>query len=275
MAAPTGTLYGVGAKHARVYDLDANGVPDATSATVPYEGVQIPGLKAFEMTIPDARRIAHVGDDAVQAQDILPRTEVSSGVIRFAGDNHAAYATFTGTKVAAIGDASVIGYATDLQGYEPAIALLVYQQAKSGTTRVWRNYLVPNCQAIFNPNSMNENPAEFEASLIPSAATSHIWGLALADGVEGYTRAEIMESVTTDVPHIAAWLANNSATEFPFHASRQSTKVHVVCTITTAGVVTDVTGAGVTTLGTDKITITGPLAAGVKVVAFYSYAAAA
>ncbi|HSV86950.1 MAG TPA: hypothetical protein VLH85_10270 [Levilinea sp.] len=272
MAAPTGTLYAVGAKHARVYALNANGVPAATAHNVPYEGVQIPGLKAFEMTIPDARRIAHVGDDAVQAQDILPRTEVSSGVIRFAGDNHAAYAVFTGTKVAEIGDASVIGYATNLQGYEPAIALLVYQQAKSGTTRVWRNYLVPNAQAIFNPSSMNENPAEYAASLIPSAANAHVWGKAFTDGTEGYTQAEIVETTTTDIPHIAAWKGNGAALDFPFHASRQSTKVHAACTIAADGTVTDVT-AGV---GSDasKIAVAGPVANTTIVVCFYSYAAA-
>jgi hypothetical protein len=273
MAAPTGTLYSVGAKHARVYALNANGVPAASSHTTAYEGVQIPGLKAFDMTIPDARRIAHVGDDAVQAQDILPRTEVSSGVIRFAGDNHAAYATFTGTKVASIGDASVIGYATNLQGYEPAIALLVYQQAKSGTTRVWRNYFLPNAQAIFNPNSMNENPAEFEASLIPSAATKHVWGKAFVDGTEGYTQAEIVETVTTDIPHVAAWIGNGVVTDFSFNAARQSTKVHSACTITSDGTVTDVT-AGVGAAA-DKIACAGPIASTTVLVCFYSYAAAA
>jgi hypothetical protein len=275
MAATSGKMYPVGLRHARVYLLDANGVPDATSTTV-YEGFEMTGAKAYELTIPDARRIVHVGDDRVLAQDVLPRQEVSSGTLRVARMDYDVYEALTSTHDATIGEAKVIGYGTSKQGNEPSIAALLYQQAKDAVTGVrrWRAYILPSSQAIINPASLNENAPDFAISLLPSAVQKHVWGVAFTEGVEGFTSAEMLESMTEGIPHIVSWKADGAATDFLFHASRPATataKIHVITTVAADGTVTDVTSTA--TKAVDKITIAGPLTSGTKVVAFYEYAA--
>lgn len=269
---PTGNFYAVGLKHARVYELNTNGVP-AASGTAPYTGYQITGVKAYELNIPDARRIAHVGDDRVLVQDVLPRTEVSSGTLRFAADNHTVYAALTGTSVVTEGESSLIGYGTDKQGSEPTIALLCYQQVKSASkARAYRAYHVPNTQAIVNPNSMNENAAEFEASLLPSASTHYIWGTAFASGTEGYTEAEVNESITYDLPLVTAWKADGTQTVFNFAsglAPSATTDVFKVTSTSSAGVVTDLTATA--TKGTESITTASTIPANSIISCWHQY----
>ena len=269
---PTGNFYAVGMKHARVYELNANGVPNA-SGTAPYTGYQITGAKAYELSIPDARRIAHVGDDRVLVQDVLPRTEVSSGTLRFASDNHTVYAALTGTNAVTVGESSMIGYGTDKQGTEPTIALLCYQQVKSASkARAYRAYHVPNTQALVNPNTMDENAAEFSASLLPSASGHYIWGTAFTSGAEGYTEAEVVESITYDLPIVTAWKTDGTQTVFNFEAGLApggTTDIFKVTSTSSAGVVTDLTATA--TKGTVSITTAGTVATGAVISCWHQY----
>ncbi len=277
MSAPTGNVVAVGLKHLRIYELDIHGVPKATAANGGvYEGVQVQGAQSYEIKTPDARRISFKGDDYVLAQDVLPRQEPSTGTLKFAVDNHAAYAILSSTKKATIGEASVIGYGTDKQGNEPVIAVLGYQQAKdiATGTRQWRGIVVPSTQAIINAPSMTDGEMQYEVSLLPSGASHHLWGKAFADNLEGYTRAEVVEMLTENIPHVVSWLADNTVTEFNFHADRpavSTAKIHAVMTVAADGTVTDVTAT--CTKAVDGVTIAGPLAAGIMVVCFYEYAA--
>lgn len=273
MSAPLGKNYPVGLRHVRVYELNSNGVPNA-SGTAVYEGYQITGAKAYELSIPDARRIAHIGDDRVLAQDILPRQEVSTGTLRAGRNDYDVYAVLTDTKQATIGESSIIGYGTDKQGDEPALAMLCYQQAKeAGTgTRTYRAYMLPSTKAIINPASMNEKETEYTFSLLPSAANHHIWGIQFTTAKEGFTEAEIVESSTFDFPHVAAWKSDGTAVSYLFHADRpaaSSSKIHAVATITSGGVVADVTST--VTLAAGSITFGVAPAADTVICAFYEY----
>lgn len=278
MSAPTGSTFPVGMKHVRVYALNSFGLPAATAASgVVYEGLQIVGAKAYDLTIPDARRIAHIGDDRVLAQDILPRQEPSSGTLRTATNPHAVYAMMSSTLRAVIGEASVIGYATDEQGDEPALGLLMYQQAKEYLTgnRVWRSYMMPSVQAIINPTGMSAEAPEFVYNLLPTAVGHHLWGLNFASGVEGFTQAEIVETVTANVPHVVSWLGDNVVTKFLFATARPAAavaKIHGVFSMhQTTGVVTDITGTA--TKEVDGVTPATKPAAGEMILCFYEYAA--
>jgi hypothetical protein len=278
MSAPANAVFPVGMKHVRVYALNSFGYPAATAASaVVYEGLQIVGAKAFELSIPDARRISHTGDDRVLAQDILPRQEPSSGTLRTATNPHSVYAAMSSTLKAVIGEASLIGYATDEQGDEPALGLLMYQQAKEQTTgsRVWRSYQMPSVQAIINPTGMTAEAPEFTYNLLPTAVGHHLFGKAFAAGVEGFLEAEIVESLTYNVPHVVAWLGDNVVTKLLFHASRQAVstaKIHGIYSMhQTTGVVTDITATA--TKETDGVTPLTKPAAGELVMCFYEYAA--
>ena len=273
MAAPSGNQYAVGLRHARVYAQTSYGVPAATSKTV-YEGIQLTGAKAYELTIPDVRRIAHVGDDSVLMQDVLPRQEVSSGTLRVAMANYDAFAILTGTKKATLGEAVSIGYGTNQQGNEPSVTALLYQQSKAAESgvRTYRYYLLPSTQCIINPAGLSENAPEFTVSLLPSSATKYPWGVAFTANTEGFTRAEFLEGEVVGKPHIAAWCQDGTETEWVFHADRPAVataKIHVITVTTTAGVTTDVTGSA--TKATDKITISPAIAAGSIVTCFYEY----
>lgn len=278
MSAPANAVFPVGMKHVRVYALNAYGLPSATAASgVVYEGLQIIGAKAFELNIPDARRISHVGDDRVLAQDILPRQEPSSGTLRTATNPHSVYSMMSSTLAATIGEASVIGYATDEQGDEPALGLLMYQQAKEQGTgsRVWRAYMMPSVQALINPASMSGEAPEFTYSLLPTAVDHHLWGKDFAANTEGFLEAEIVETLTYNVPHVVAWLGDNVVTEFLFHTSRpavSTAKIHAIMSMNpSTGVVTDITATA--TKATDGITPVSKPAAGELIICFYEYAA--
>jgi hypothetical protein len=276
MSAPNGSTFPVGMKFVRVYALTSDGIPAASSTTV-YEGLQIVGAKAYDLTIPDARRIAHTGDDRVLAQDILPRQEVSSGTLRTATNPHDVYAVMTSTTQATIGESSVIGYGTDKQGLEPSLGLLMYQQAKEYGTglRVYRSYIMPSTQAIINPTGMSSDAPEFQFSLLPTAVDHHLWGVAFDANTEGYTEAEIVEAVTFNIPHVVSWKGDGTVTEFVFNSARQAVstaKIHAMATVSaTGGTVTDVTSTY--TKGVGTITSSGTLEDGGYLVCFYEYAA--
>jgi hypothetical protein len=273
MGAPSGKSYPVGMRHARVYELNEFGVPAAT-ATTPYEGLEIVGAKAYEFNIPDARRIAHTGDDRVLSQDVLPRLEVSSATLRAARNDFDVFAALTDTKVATVGESKFVGFGTDQQGAEPTVALLCYQQAKEHGTgvRSYNAYHVPSTQAIINPASMNENAPEYVFNLLPSAVDHYIDGTAFAAGTEGFTEAEVLESHTFGQPMIVAWKGDNTETEFDFPTDKQptaTTKIHRITKMAVDGTISDITAAGV--LAVDKITPTVKPADGEIIVCWYEY----
>lgn len=278
MAAPLGKSFPVGMKHVRVYALESHGLPAATSTTV-YEGLQIEGAQAFNLEIPDSRRITHTGDDRVLAQDILPRQEPTSGTLTTAINPHAVYAVMSSTKQATVGEASVIGYATSQQGSEPVLSMLCYQQAKEYGTglRTWRSYMIPSTQAVIRPNSMTADKQEFTYDLIPSAVNHHLWGLGFAAGVEGFTEAEIVETQTFNIPHVVSWLGDNTETEFDFAAARQAVstaKINAIILVDAAtGVAADIRAASIGASTTAKVVPTPKPDVGDLLLCFYEYAA--
>lgn len=269
MAATSGKQFAVGMRYAQIIPLDSDALPAATSTTA-YTGFQAAAAKAFELSIPDVRRIAHVGDDNVLMQDILPRIEVSGGTLRVGRHDHDVHAALSNTKAATIGEASIVGYGTSQQGNEISVALLLYQQSKDATTalRRFRGYILPSVTCIVNPASMSENAPEFEYQLVPARSTKYPWGVSFAAGVEGFTSAEILEVMTETPPVICAWKADGTAVEFSFPASMQAAatgKIHVVTN----------DGAAVTsglTKATDKLTFAVAPTNGNIIVAFYEKA---
>lgn len=278
MSAPSGNIVAVGLKHMRVYALSAYGMPAATGASAAvYEGVQIQGAQSYEIKTPDARRISFKGDDMVLAQDVLPRQEPSTGTLKFAVDNHAAYALLSSTKRAVIGESSVVGYGTSKQGTEPVVAVLGYQQAKdiATGTRQWHGIIVPSTQAIINAPSMTDGEMQYEVSMLPSGASHHLWGPAFTNSVEGYTSAEVIETVTDNIPHVVSWLGDNVVTKVLFSTSRPAVsvaKIHAIYLVSVVGAVTDITSTA--TKAVDGITPAVKPGAGEMVVCFYEYAAA-
>jgi len=233
MTATSGKQYGVGLRHAQVFELNSSGYPAATTSAAAYEGYEIVGPKAFDITTPDARKILHTGNDRLLAQDFLPTLEGASGVLRTARNDYDIFALLTGTNLVTVGEAKLIGYATDQQGSEPDVGILLFQQSKDGVTKLrrWRSYMLPVTNAVIKPSSMNDTAAEYEFQLLPQVVSKHLWGTTFALTVEGFTEAQLVETMTEGQPWIAAWKANGTVLTYPFHASRPATaaaKIHVV-----------------------------------------------
>lgn len=272
MTVTSGKQYAVGMRHAQIFALDADGYPNAPSTTA-YEGLEIVGAKAFDVTIPDARRIFHTGNDRLLAQDFLPVLEGASAVLRASRNDYDVYAVLTGTNEATIGEAKVIGYGTDQQGSEPDVGMLLFQQSKDGTakTRRWRAYILPVTNAIIKAASMNDSPAEYEFQILPQVVSAHLWGVTFSASTEGFTEAQLVETMTTTKPWIASWAVEAASdTVYLFNTARKATstaKIHAVALEGTAlELTTDYTA---TTAG---ITLVATPAAGEILVAFYEIA---
>ncbi len=266
MTAPLGKGLPVGLRHAQLFELNAAGLPNATSTT-PYEGLEIVGPKTYELNIPDARVISHEGGDGVLDTDVLPPKEAPTGALRAARNDHDIYALVTGTKARTLGEARMIGIATSKQGYEPEFGLLLYQQSKELGGRVWRSFILPKARLIVKPSGMVENAAEHTFQIQPSKVSKALWGAAYTLATEGFTRAFHEEWETQYQPWIVAWKGDNVATEFLFHADRPAvatTKIH--------GVWVNSTLDATATKAVDKITPTTKPASGDIIVAFIEIA---
>mgnify|MGYP007100091999 CR=1 FL=1 len=273
MAATSGNEFPVGLRYGSMFALTSNGIPSATNATV-YEGLQFYGANAFNLAYPDPRKIDHPGDDRLMATDYLPPIESATATIQVSRYDMTLNAYLTGVKTFAEGEQTMMLWGTDAQGDEPTVGLFLYQQSLNAATKIrnWRYYVIPSCRCIPKPSPMSADQTMVEYNVTISPTTKTLWGVTLTDATNGSTEAGIIEGHSEYQPWIAAWRGTNSATEYPFSATKQakSTAKISVWTYTDAGVVAEVTGTA--TLATDKITIAGPLPATTSVIALYELA---
>jgi len=233
MAAPAATFYPVGLQHVRIYALNSLGLPDATSPSAPYEGLEIVGPKNLEITPARARDVVHTGNDRILSRDKLPSLEVSQAMLRTSRLDFAVNALLTGTNQVSLGESVFTAFKTDKQGSEPVIALLAFQKGKvAGTgTRAYGAYHMPSVTAIVDPASMVAEEPEYSYDLAPSPANHYIFGLEFTENVEGFTEAELVWSLTFGRPHIVGWKADGVVSAFAFHADRPAAdvgKIHKV-----------------------------------------------
>jgi hypothetical protein len=275
MAAPTGNFWGVGARYARVLVLDNNGYPAASGTTV-YEGYELASLKGFTNEWADVRPINHYGGDRVRATDTLPPNQAGTANATVGSVNPAVYAALSSTKVATIGEATVVGFGTSKQGYEADVALFaVQQQVGDSGLRKWKMDLAPVARATFKNASMSENPAEYTVNLALSVVNKYPWGITFVEGTEGYTSAQGLAIFTDNFPWICAWKGDNIVTEFTFasgHEAHSTAKIHGVWVYDASEgtVAADATA----TLATDGVTPTTKPDTGDIVICFYELATA-
>lgn len=266
MAATTGKQLAVGMRHAVIFKLDANGYPAATGSSA-YEGFNIVGPKTYTLTIPDARKITHLGADRPLALDFLPPTEAMSAELQVASQDLEVNAYLTGVKTFVVGEATMMPWATDQQGYEPQVGLLLYQQSLETSTKLrnWRFHIIPRARVIPAPDGMNENAGVQKYAIAPSASTEHLWGEALTTGSEGATEVSVLEGAAEGRPTIVAFKGNGATTAFLLPADKPAkTVAKVVCWVD--GVPTTPNTVTVTT-----ITITPAPASGAMIVVYYEY----
>jgi hypothetical protein len=227
-------MYAVGARRAILFELDALGYPKAIApAHTPYEGIELLGIKSFDLNIPAVRKIVHSGNDRVLAHDFLPAIEGAGGTLTVAGRDLTLDAMIAGVKVVTLGESQFLAQDTDQQGSEPDVALFIAQQAKDATSRSrrYRYQVVPKCVVSAAPPGMNENPAETKYEIAISPTTQHLWGLAFTIADDGCLEAGVVEGMAEGRPNIVAWLGDNTEVEFLLPVAKpavSTAKIHAV-----------------------------------------------
>jgi len=269
MTAPT-TAFAVGLNAARRYDLDTNGYPLVTS-TSQYSGANIGGPITLELTLPEASRIAHIGNNAVLQQDALPSTEPSSGILRVSRFDTATVAALQGVKAQTVGDTTLVPFRTSQQGNEPTQAIIAYAQAKdtSGNRR-WVTYIMPRVLIYPKLKNMGREVGDYPYDLTPQAVSANLTGAALTISDNGCVSSEVIVAVSNYRKMFSAWQGDNTEDEFAFGANLPAAVAHA------DNIAVYVDGVLRTTniaYATDKVTFSVALpGAGAKIVAMYDLA---
>lgn len=231
MTAPSGKLYPVGARYVAMYEFGADGFLKAPDQSA-YEGRQIVGMQAFTLTLPEYQRISHKGDDRILQVDFLPPTEQATAEIQVSEEDLQNLAIMTSTLVRTLGEAKVVGLATDQQGNEPDLGLLMFQQAVSGTgTRVWRSFIIPRARLSPRPSGFNENASQHSFQVAMNVSSAHLWGETFVLGTDGFEEAQIVMLHTQYKPNLVGFLGNGTEDEFLFPTAKPAVatgKIHGV-----------------------------------------------
>lgn len=219
MTAPNVIRSGVGFRDCQIFDLNTDGLPNATSPTTAYEGVQISGVKRLEINDPEPQLISHQGDDRIFAVDSLPPTEPLTGNLVTGKVNDTLDAVLTGQTNYTVGEAKLFGVQTDQRGNEEQVGIIAYRQTLDTTPgaqqiRRWEWRIIPVCLVIPRENTYDQNPEERPYTLRPQIAAKHLWGetFTITDG--GFEEAQMIRGISEYKPKLLAWKADNTETDF-------------------------------------------------------------
>lgn len=270
MTTPSGNQLAVGARSGFLFELDANGFPAASSTSV-YEGLEIKGLKAADLNVPNPRVITHAGNDRVLANDFLPSLEPITGEIRAANLGMSLNSKITNVKTYQVGDMEFMPWGTDQQGSEIDVALLVFQQSLDTVLKLrrWRTIIAPKVRAVPLASGMNENPNEQRYSIVSNPTSKNLWGTTIEVATEGATEAAFLEGMATYRPNLVAWKADGTEDEFLFPTAKPA-RDFTTPKIAVWDNGTLVAGGDMTLIAT-KITFDTPPTSGHIIVALYEY----
>jgi hypothetical protein len=270
MTQATGKQYPIGLRYGAAFELNSAGLPNATSPTVPYEGVQFKSADTLDLTVPDMRIITHPGDDRLAAQDYLPALDGVTGQLTASLYDLDLMALLTGVKKVDIGEMYSMSWFTDKQGSEPSVGLFLYQQSLNNTVKArnWRSLIIPSARCIPKPVGMTATQTSVPFMIAVNPVSAELWGTALTEAINGATEQGFSEYHSEYKPWLANWLGNGTATAFTFTLAHQAQA--------TAKVLVFDNGLDVTatyTLATDKVTAPSPVTAGHVVSVWYEQAA--
>lgn len=269
MSVTSGNQLAVGARGGFLFPLNASGLPSAPSTAV-YEGLELKGLKAGDLNVPNPRVITHAGNDRVLANDFLPSLEPITGEIRVANLGMDANATVMDVNKFSVGEMSFMPWGTDKQGSEIDAGLFLFQQSLDTDLKLRRYRLIiaPKARVVPLASGMNENANEQRYQLVTNPSTKHLWGTSLVEGTEGATEAAFIEGMSTYRPNLVAWKADGTEDNFLFPTSKQAAdhstpkiKVWNNGTVVSSGI----------TYAADGITFSAAPTTGNIIVALYEY----
>lgn len=262
--------YGVGALQCKIWELNAYGSPAATSPTV-YAGLRMYGFKSLDLTIPDARTITHVGDDAPIQVDTLPPTEGLAGTAVFAEENQTNIALVSNMSSYTVAAADMYGLGTDQQGFETQVCMMVYQKTlDSAGTRNYRTMFLPKCTLQYKGAPFNENAAEHTFQVTPAYVTKTPWEKTFSTTDEGFTKAQAIVFQSLKPLGLCSWLSDDYDTEFSFPTTEQANDFSTPAIAVFSNGTLQTTE--ISSYAADAVTFTSPPADSVRLTALYQIA---
>lgn len=245
-----------GTRKGIVYELDQYGLPLGTyvpdvydvlqPTTDPYTGLEIYGIRNFEVTDPEPRRIPHFNGDRVGLVQQFPSLDAPAGTIVVDGSDLNLESVLSNVKVRSISGMEIMVAQSDQQGNEPSVGLLVYQAAKRTTgVNGWHFNYIQSTTMIPRRGSMADNNYETRYALAPNAVGFLPWGEVMDIDVDGAEEAAVVKGFSLYPPRVTTWIGDGSETEFLFDDDQKPPDNTYKVFRAIAGVVTEVT-SGIT-----------------------------
>lgn len=243
---------GFGTRKGIVYELDQYGLPLGTyeldvydvlqPTTDPYTGLEIYGIRSFDLTYPEPRRIPHFNGDRVGLVQQFPSLDAAAGTIVVDGNDLNLNSILSNVKKQTISGMELMPLLTDMQGSEPNVGLLVYQAAKKTTgVQGWHFQFIQSTSMIPRPGPYGDNNYESRYALAPSAVTAHLWGFSLSAALDGVEEAAIIDGFSLYPPRITTWVADGTEDIFAFAVGQEPTDTNYKVYRSIAGVVSEIT----------------------------------
>ena len=219
-SATTGIQYGSGFRYGAAFALNVNGRIAGNSSSIPYMGSTFVGSKTWNLKVPTPREVYHINADRVGAADFLPPLTTATGTLNVSAANQVLDAILTGNKQVQIGESNTLAYLSSNQGYEPDIALHLWQQSLDSASRLrnWRSFMIPRARAIPINSGFADKEVDGQYSILLKPSNEDIFGLALTNATDGCTDAQLFEAMSVGRPAIAAWVGDGYTTDFTFPA---------------------------------------------------------
>ena len=254
---------GFGTRKGIVYALDEYGLPLGTyvddvygvaqPTTDPYVGLEIYGIRSFEVTYPEPRRIPHFNGDRVELVQQFPSLDAAAGTIVVDGADLNLASVLGNVQKSTISGMELMPHMTDKQGSEPSVGLLVYQAAKKSTgVTGWHFHFIQSTTMIPRPGPFGDSNYETRYALAPNSVGKHLWGFPLDTDVDGATSAGVIEGWSLNPPRVTTWVADGSEDTFLFDEDLQPLDNTFKVYRAISGVVSEVTsGITKTTTGVE------------------------
>ena len=212
----------IGFRYASFFALNAYQTPLATSPTVGYEGLQYESARALTINNAQPRVIPQLGDDTVEALQVLPPSTAMDADLHVGMSNLDILALLGDVKVDALGISTRwIPMQTDRRGYEPYVSMLAYSTSneyKSGR-QTWDWYFFPYARAVWLASGNADTSQDEIFKVVPNYTTLTPWGVALASATNGALTQQAIKGKSYGIPHLISFLADGTASVFSFDAA--------------------------------------------------------
>lgn len=215
----------VGLQHVRVALRDTDGafsIPAGQAVATAYAGLHISGANALTVEIPEPQRVPAAGDDRVYYTFQLPPDEAVTGELVTTKENTEVHALITGTNVWGSDPIRKIGFATDVQGDEPALFLWGRRRAvdtRPGSSnfgqKCWEMWIFPNALGTPRPGTAERgNVGEMTYSIVANDSTTDEHSEAFTTATHGFTAAPFMKILCQGKPMLDEWEGDGSQLTF-------------------------------------------------------------